>query len=125
MPISIDRFETDEELHEATTSERIIRFLFTHDEQAFTRQELADAIAVDPNTVGTNLSRLKKRELVRHRPPYWAVADDRERVLSAFKTHYETMHLNELLGEEHWEDWKEHAATDDETEAARAELDAE
>ena len=37
MPISIDRFEHDEELRERTTSERVVRFLLAHDDQAFMR----------------------------------------------------------------------------------------
>lgn len=104
MPISIDRFEDGKELRERTTSERIVRFLLGHNEQAFTRGEIADALDADPNTVGTNLSRLKEQELVRHRAPYWAITDDRERVASAFKTRAENEYLNELLGEEKWED---------------------
>jgi Mn-dependent DtxR family transcriptional regulator len=121
MPISIDRFEESEELRERTTSERVVQFLLAHDEQAFTRGELADALDVAPNTVGTNLSRLKERELVRHREPYWAITDDHERVASAFKTRAEDAYLNELLGEEEWDEWEGHAASDDALEHAREE----
>lgn len=119
MPISIDKFEDDEELRERTTSERVVRFLLTHDEQAFTRSEIADALDVAPNTVGTNLSRLKERELVRHQEPYWAITDDCERVASAFKTRAEDAYLNELLGEEEWDEWKEYAASEELLEQAR------
>lgn len=121
MPISIDRFEDSEELRERTTSERVVRFLLAHDEQAFTRSELADALDADPNTVGTNLSRLKERELVRHREPYWAITDDHERVASVFKTRAEDAYLNELFGEEDWGEWEEHAASDNALERARGE----
>lgn len=79
MPIGIDRFESDEGLG-STTSERVLRFLYAHDEQAFTRQEIADAIDRNPETVGTNLSRLKDANVVRHREPYWAALDDLEGV---------------------------------------------
>ena len=119
MPISIDRFEHDEELRERTTSERVVRFLLAHDDQAFTRGELADALDADPNTVGTNLSRLKERKLVRHREPYWAITDDRERVVSAFETRTENAYLDEVLGEEDWEEWEEHAASEEALERAR------
>ncbi|EMA52431.1 helix-turn-helix domain-containing protein [Halococcus thailandensis] len=118
MPIGIDRFEDGEEIRR-TTSERIVRFLLAHDEQAFTRVEIAEALDVAPNTVGTNLSRLKKRDLVRHREPYWAITDDRERVASAFRVHAEDAHLDALLGEEEWGDWADHAASEAELEAAR------
>jgi hypothetical protein len=50
VPIDIERFEDTEELGEWTASERIIRFLTTHDDQAFTRSELADVIDADPET---------------------------------------------------------------------------
>jgi Mn-dependent DtxR family transcriptional regulator len=123
VPISIDRFEDGEAMREATTGERVVRFLLANDEQAFTRREIADALDAAPNTVGTALSRLKAGELVRHRSPYWAVTDDRERVRSAFGAHREAEHLDELLGEEDWNDWREHAATEAELERARRELD--
>lgn len=77
VPIDIERFEDAENLS-GSTSERIVRFLIEHDSQAYTRAELADALDVNPETVGTNLTRLKDRGLVRHREPYWAFTDDHE-----------------------------------------------
>lgn len=79
MPIDIERFESAEGLDEPTTSERLVRFLIEHDFRAYTQAEIADAIHVNPETVGTNLSRLKACGLVRHREPYWALTDDHER----------------------------------------------
>ena len=78
MPIDIERFEDTEGLDESTTTERIVGFLIEHDDRAYTRGEIADAIDVNPETVGTNLTRLKARDLVRHREPYWAFTDDHE-----------------------------------------------
>ena len=78
MPIDIEQFEDEPTLDEPTTSERIVRFLLEHADQAFTRSEIADALDVNPETVGTNLTRLKARELVRHREPYWAFTDDHD-----------------------------------------------
>jgi predicted nucleotidyltransferase len=78
MPIDIERFESAEGPDEPTTGERIIRFLLEHDDRAYTRGEIAAAIDVNPETVGTNLTRLKARDLVRHREPYWAFTDDHE-----------------------------------------------
>lgn len=48
-------------------------------DHAFTRGEIAESIDRDPNTVATNLSRLKKRGLVQHRDRYWALTDDDDR----------------------------------------------
>lgn len=79
VPIDIEQFEDEPTLGEPTTSERIVRFLVEHADQAYTRAEIADALDVNPETVGTNLTRLKARGLVRHREPYWAFTDDHER----------------------------------------------
>lgn len=76
MPIDIDRFETAESLEAAPTSERILRFLRRNRDRAYTRSEIAEAIDADPETVGTNLTRLKARGLVSHRSPYWALPPD-------------------------------------------------
>lgn len=84
MPIDIDRFETAESLEAAPTSGRILRFLRRNPDRAYTRSEIAAAIDADPETVGTNLTRLKERGQVSHRSPYWALppgdrsADDAE-----------------------------------------------
>jgi len=72
VPIDIDRFEEADTLQSAATSERILEFLRRNDDQAFTRSEIAEGIDADPETVGTNLTRLKERSRVRHRSPYWA-----------------------------------------------------
>jgi Mn-dependent DtxR family transcriptional regulator len=66
MPISITEFETVDPEEERSTAELIVEFLLENNEQAFTRSEIATAIDRAPNTVGTNLSRLKERGLVRH-----------------------------------------------------------
>lgn len=110
MPISIDEFEGDRTPNpDLSTAERIVAFLAENDDRAFTRGEIASALDADPNTVGTNLSRLKKRELVRHRGRYWAVTDDRERLSDAYNVHALTEHLNELDGGIDAEAWAETA----------------
>lgn len=81
MPITREEFNTSEATEtEYSTAEAIIRHLAHHDELAFTRQEIADAINRDPNTVSTNLSRLKNRGFVEHRGKYWALTDDEDRL---------------------------------------------
>lgn len=98
MPIDIDRFE-DATDGPVPTSQRVVRFLATNDDQAFRRAEIADAIDADPETVGTNLTRLKERSLVRHREPYWAFTDDRERAVETVRTLYGEAFVEETLGE--------------------------
>jgi len=110
MPIGIDEFEGDHAAPtELSTAERIVAFLARNDEKAFTRGEIASALDADPNTVGTNLSRLKKRELVRHRGHYWAITDERERLTDAYRVHELTERLNELDGGIDAEAWAETA----------------
>jgi len=86
MPISIDEFETVAPEEERSTAELIVTFLVENSKQAFTRGEIAEAIDRAPTTVGTNLSRLKDRRLVRHRKQYWAITDDRELLAQALRT---------------------------------------
>lgn len=105
MPLDIDRFEAGGDEGGRPTSQRIIRFLRTHDDTAYTRQEIAAAIDGDPETVGTNLTRLKKRGLVRHRAPYWALTDDRQQVVEILQTHYPDGVVSDLLGTDDWDAW--------------------
>lgn len=99
MPVDIDRFEEDDALGASTTSERVIRFLASHDAQAYTRREIADAIDADPETVGTNLTRLKRRGLVRHRGHYWAFTDDRAHARHVLADRYGEAAAASLVGE--------------------------
>ncbi|WP_168215846.1 helix-turn-helix domain-containing protein [Halorussus ruber] len=81
MPISRDEFDASEASEtEYSTAEAIIKHLADHDDLAFTRQEIADAIDRNPNTVSTNLSRLKNRGFVEHRGNYWALTEDEEKL---------------------------------------------
>lgn len=125
MPIDIDRFEDVAALRDPPTSERIIRFLIEHDDSAYTRGEIADALDANPETVGTNLTRLKDRGLVRHREPYWAVTDDRDRAIKALRDRYDDAALTDLLGTEDWSDWIAHATSPDEFNTPKGGTDAE
>lgn len=97
MPISIDAFEGDESLEEPSIGERVVAFLAANDDKAFTRGEIAEAIDAEPNAVGSALTRLKDRDLVRHRERYWAITDDRERLRVAYDLH---VLLDELAADE-------------------------
>lgn len=125
MPIGIERFEDTDDLSDPPTSERIIRFLFTHDDQAFTRKAIADAIDANPETVGTNLTRLKNRGLVRHREPYWAFTDDREQALTALRARYDATQLIELVGDDDWDERNHYAAMPERPDKAREEVSAQ
>jgi hypothetical protein len=76
MPIDIETFEEESEFDDAEPLRlQILRYLARHDDKAFTRSEIADALDTDPNSVSAILSRLKEQRLVRHKPPYWALGE--------------------------------------------------
>ncbi|PSP87308.1 hypothetical protein BRC90_10835 [Halobacteriales archaeon QS_4_69_34] len=87
MPIGIDAFEGEESLGEPSTGERVVAYLAANDDKAFERSEIAAAIDAGPNAVGSALTRLKDRGLVRHRGHYWTVTDDHERLRDAYDVH--------------------------------------
>lgn len=95
MPVSIDDFESGNLPRGPSAPEQVVAYLYTHREQAFTRSEIATAIEEDPNTVGTALSRLKDRGLVRHRDEYWAITDDDGRLAAAYDLHVASHRLDD------------------------------
>jgi DNA-binding transcriptional regulator YhcF (GntR family) len=81
-----------------STSEAVVKFLLENRDRAWQRREIADEINRDPNTVGTNLSRLKDRGLVRHRKNHWAITDDHHRLVEATQFSKVFSTLNESVG---------------------------
>lgn len=110
MPIDIDTFEREStfEGDEPTNAERILAFLQQNDDKAWTRGEIASGTGLDENVVSSVLNRLKQRNLVRHKSPYWALGDER-RIRSAYDFSDTLTALNEQLGEEDMEEWRENA----------------
>lgn len=105
MPVSIDEFESGDLPQGPSGPEEVVTYLYSHRNQAFTRSEIASAIGEDPNTVGTALTRLKDRNLVRHKGVYWAVTDDEERIAAAYDLHTASERLDEADGGINAEDW--------------------
>ena len=87
MPVRIEEFEAGELPTGPSVPEQVLAYLYANQDQAFTRSEIATGIDEDPNTVGTALSRLKQRDLVRHRGEYWAITKDHDRVADAYALH--------------------------------------
>lgn len=92
MPIDINRFEQGDEAKLRATGhtngERILVFLASNPEHAYTPKEIHRETDVPRGSVGVVLSRLEGRGLVRHRGDYWAIADtkDVEKTLTALDT---------------------------------------
>lgn len=115
MPIDIDRFQNAEadDLTEPTNAEKVVRFLVRNDDKAFTPSEIAEGSGVKKNSIGTVLRRLQNRALVEHKGDYWAIGDE-ELVRDAFEFHRSLEALDDRLGEEDIEEWRDVATKDTE-----------
>ncbi len=113
MPIDIETFDegSSDELVERTNAERVVEFLARNDDKAFTPSEIADGTGVKRASIGTVLRRLEDRDLVRHKGEYWAIGSP-ERVRDAFRFHRLVDELDEQMGEEDLDEWREYAAED-------------
>ncbi|OLZ42153.1 TrmB family transcriptional regulator [Natrinema saccharevitans] len=111
MPIDIDTFDkrSSEELNGLTNAEKVVRFLAANDDAAYTPSEIAARVDVKKNSIGTVLSRLEDRDLVRHKGDYWAIGDP-DTVRDAYEAHRLLESLDERYGTEDLEEWREHAA---------------
>ncbi|MDG5775979.1 hypothetical protein VB773_14340 [Haloarculaceae archaeon H-GB2-1] len=109
MPVSIDDFESGDLPQGPSVPEQVLTYLYTHRDHAFTRSEIAAAIDENPNTVGTALSRLKGRELVRHKGEYWTTTRDEERLAAAYDLHRVSQRLDERDGGIDENEWAETA----------------
>lgn len=87
--IDIEEFEEAdaEELAERSATERIVVFLDANDDRAWKAATIADRLGLDADAVSAILSRLKDRDLVRHKRPYWAITDDADRLRAAYQLH--------------------------------------
>ena len=119
MPIDIERFEEDpvDELQAGgrTNAEKILGFLASSPDQAYTPKEIHEATGVAQGSVGVVLSRLEDRGLVRHRGEYWAIADveDVDKTLSAMAVARAT---TDQFGPEDPDEWGPGAAAETEDE---------
>lgn len=58
-----------------TNKSAVLALLAANPERAFRPSEVAEATGVNPNSVGTVLSRLEADRLVHHQGSYWAVVE--------------------------------------------------
>ena len=102
MPIRIDAFEATDD--EPTNAERVVRFLLGNRDKAYRATEIADATEVDENSIHPVLNRLRDRDLVRHREPYWAIGDP-DVVRDAYAFTSNASFLDDELGAESRQEW--------------------
>lgn len=106
MPVRIEDFEAGDFPRKRSVPKQVVEYLYAHRDKAFTRSEIAAGIDEDRNVVGTALSRLKKRNLVRHKGEYWTITDDRERLTDAYDLHTAMERLDEEDGGIDHEEWE-------------------
>jgi DNA-binding Lrp family transcriptional regulator len=73
MPVDFESYHPSSLPDEGTNGRRILEHLAQHSELGFTPSELADELDIPRGSVGTTLSRLDERGLVRHKGEYWAI----------------------------------------------------
>ncbi|MFB6216729.1 MAG: MarR family transcriptional regulator [Candidatus Aenigmatarchaeota archaeon] len=80
MPIAIDEFESQPEeilgLGEGTQAYKVLEYLAENPDKAFTPKEISEETSIKKGSIGTVLSRLEDRNLVRHKGKYWAIIED-------------------------------------------------
>lgn len=80
VPVKFDAYEDEENdadraIDPDSNAYLILEFLASHPETGFTPKEIHDATDISRGSVGTTLSRLEDRGLVRHKEPYWAIEE--------------------------------------------------
>jgi len=73
MPVDFDRYHPSNLPNEGTNGRRILEYLAQHPDLGFTPSELANELDIPRGSIGTTLSRLEERGLVRHKGEYWAI----------------------------------------------------
>lgn len=94
-----------------TNAERVLAFLSTNPDQAYTPSEIQHATGVSRGSIGVVLSRLEDRGLLDHRGVYWAVKDPE--TAGTTMTAYATARAaTERFGEEDPDEWVPGAEAD-------------
>jgi len=73
MPVDFESYHPTDLPDEGTNGRRILEHLAQSPDLGFTPSELADELGIPRGSVGTTLSRLEDRGLVRHKGEYWAI----------------------------------------------------
>jgi MarR family transcriptional regulator, temperature-dependent positive regulator of motility len=113
MPVDFERYEPDAgdgglRLTEGSNAYAILRFLADNPGTGFTPKEIAEGTALPRGSVGTTLTRLEERDLVRHKEPYWAIGED-DRLAAYASMLHGLDAANDRFGDEDWGNWEETA----------------
>lgn len=73
MPVDFENYRPTDLPDENTNGRRILEFLAANPETGYRAGELTEELEIPRGSVGTTLSRLESRGLVRHKGQYWAI----------------------------------------------------
>lgn len=73
MPVDFEQYRPTDLPDENTNGRAILEFLAARPETGYRAVELATELDIPRGNVGTTLSRLESRGLVRHKGEYWAI----------------------------------------------------
>lgn len=109
MPISADRFdkiEDDNSPTPGTNAHKILTFLESHPDQAFSQSEIVDATGVTRGSLGPTLVRLREAGRVDHKAKYWRVSDHVRSVEAAtgHTAEVAASHEDEPMAYDEWQD---------------------
>lgn len=113
MPVDFEAYDPNDggrgfQLTEDSNAYAILQFLAEKPEHGFTPKEISERTGVPRGSVGTTLARLEERHLVRHKEPYWAIAED-DRLAAYASMLHGVEAAQERFGQEDWGDWEETA----------------
>lgn len=118
MPVTFDEYEPDDEgfltVEEGSNAYMILDFLATNPDTGYTPKEIHEATDIPRGSVGTTLSRLEDHGLVRHKEPYWAIADE-DRLAAYEGIQHGLDAATDRFPPEEREEWLEHAVDPRET----------
>lgn len=115
MPVSFDSYDEDRgrmDLAEGSNAHVVLSFLAENPDTGFTPAEIHEGTDIPYGSVGPTLQRLEKRDLVRHKEPYWAVGDERELAYYG-QLRSSIAAVDSRLGSEDPEDWLDDAESID------------
>ena len=118
MPISKDRFEElgddgdgdGNDPTPGTNAAKILEFLRTNSDKAFTQSEIAAETSVKRGSVGPTLVRLRERGRVDYQGNYWRVSDHEESVAAGTEHASDALATRENDAETpRMAEWQDHA----------------
>lgn len=106
MPVEFDDYEGvfDPQLPEGSDERRITEFLGDNPSLGYTFEGVASELDINKECVHYILTELYDRQLVRYKPPYWAIGDD-----DRIGTYIGSILSIQSADDEDWGEWRKYA----------------